>query len=149
VSSRAVPPVDFDASTGSIEAPREWIDSVVDCSLGWGDDDRRSVVDADLGEAGAGTLADPHPRLADLLSPLSHPVVGLRVGRDGYAMPAWVGEGRFAIHVPRGPRSQLIGASAEHLTRFLTGLLEIGPRDHQADGAGVRSDGSYEERQHE
>ncbi len=118
----------FDAATGLLTAPRDTIAALATIVTGAGEGDP-VAVDAALGAAGAGSLADPHPRLAAALAPMSAPIIGVRLGKTGYVMPGWVGQGRFTLHVYRGgDDDQLVPMPAEHLAHFLVWLLDIGPR---------------------
>jgi hypothetical protein len=120
--------ISFDGENGLLTAPREAIGALAAVATGAGEGDADSV-DAMLAAAGAGSLADPHPRLADALAPLRRPFVGIRLAKTGYLMPGWVGEGRFTLHAYRGgDDDQLVSMPAEHLVRFLLWLLKIGPR---------------------
>lgn len=120
----------FDTTTGMLTADREAIRALVTLATGAGEADR-AAVDAMLAAAGAGSFESPHLRLTDALAPLRRPIVGLRLGKTGYLMPGWVGEGRFTLHVHRhehGRDDQLVSAPAGHLVHFLLWLLQIGPR---------------------
>jgi hypothetical protein len=118
----------FDPVTGLLTAPREVIASLATIVTGAGAADASSV-DAVLASAGAGSLADPHPKLAEALTPLRTPLIGVRLGKTGYVMPGWIGEGRFTLHAYRGgDDDQLVSMPAEHLVHFLLWLLDISPR---------------------
>jgi hypothetical protein len=118
----------FSPETGILTAPREAIGELAAAATGAREADAGSV-DALLARAGAGSLADPHPKLADALAPLRRPIVGVRLAKTGYLMPGWVGEGRFTLHVYRGgDDDQLVSMPADHLVHFLLWLLDIGPR---------------------
>jgi hypothetical protein len=118
----------FDAETGMLTAPRDAIAALAAAATGAREADA-GAVDALLAGAGAGSLAEPHPKLADALAPLRRPIVGVRLAKTGYLMPGWVGEGRFTLHVYRaGDDDQLVPMPAEHLVHFLLWLLDIGPR---------------------
>ena len=118
----------FDPDTGLLTAPRATIEALAAIATGAGEGDA-AAVDSALAAAGAGSLADPHPRLADALAPLRRPIVGIRLAKTGYLMPGWVGEGRFTLHAYRGgDDDQLVTMPAEHLVHFLLWLLRIGPR---------------------
>ena len=117
----------FNPETGMLTAPRD-ASARSRRRTGAGEADA-AAVDAMLAEAGAGSLADPHPKLAEALVPLRSPIVGVRLAKTGYLMPGWVGEGRFTLHVYRGgDDDQLVPMPAEHLVHFLLWLLDIGPR---------------------
>jgi hypothetical protein len=120
----------FDPATGLLTAPRDAIADLARLRTGAApvDEDR---LDAVLSEAGAGTLREPHPRLAQALLALERPIVGLMIGKTGYGMPGWIGEGVFALHVFRGldgADDQLVSMPADHMAHFLVWLLSIGPR---------------------
>jgi hypothetical protein len=116
---------EFSPETGILTASREEIGALAAVATGAGDGD----VDDLLTRVGAGSLADPHPKLADALAPLRRPIVGVRLAKTGYLMPGWVGEGRFTLHVYRGgDDDQLVSMPADHLVHFLLWLLDIGPR---------------------
>jgi hypothetical protein len=116
---------DFSPETGILTASREEIGTLAAVATGGGGGD----VDDLLARVGAGTLADPHPKLADAVAPLRRPIVGVRLAKTGYLMPGWVGEGRFTLHVYRGgDDDQLVSMPADHLVHFLLWLLDIGPR---------------------
>jgi hypothetical protein len=118
----------FDSDTGVLTADRAIIESLATIVTGAADG-HRAAVDAVLAAAGAGSLADPHPKLADALAPMRHPLIGIRLGKTGYVMPGWIGEGRFTLHAYRsGDDDQLVSMPAEHLVHFLLWLLDIGPR---------------------
>jgi hypothetical protein len=118
----------FNPETGLLTAPRETIGALATIVTGAGEADA-AAVDGVLAAAGAGSLADPHPRLAEALLPMRSPIVGIRLGKTGYVMPGWVGNGRFTLHVYRGgDDDQLVPMPAEHLVHFLLWLLDIGPR---------------------
>ena len=118
----------FNAETGLLTAPREVIAALATIVTGAGEADA-AEVDAVLAAAGAGSLAEPHPKLADALTPMRSPIIGIRLGKTGYVMPGWVGGGRFTLHVYRGgDDDQLVPMPAEHLAHFLAWLLDIGPR---------------------
>jgi hypothetical protein len=60
---------------------------------------------------------------------MRRPIVGLQLGKTGYVMPGWIGEGRCTLHVFRGgDDDQLVPMPAEHLVHFLLWLLDISPR---------------------
>jgi hypothetical protein len=120
----------FDPATGLLTAPRDAIADLARLATGAGpvDEDR---LDAVLQEAGAGTVRDPHPRLAQALLALRTPIIGLVIGKTGYGMPGWIGEGVFTMHVFRGfdgADDQLVSTPADHMVHFLVWLLGIGPR---------------------
>lgn len=118
----------FNPETGVLTAAREEIGALAAVATGAGEGD----VDELLARAGAGSLADPHPKLADALAPLRRPIVGVRLAKTGYVMPGWVGEGRFTLHVYRGgDDDQLVSMPADHLVHFLLWLLDIGPRPRE------------------
>ena len=118
----------FDPDTGLLTAPRETIGALATIATGTGEADS-AAVDAVLAAAGAGSLADPHPKLAEALVPLRSPIIGIRLGKTGYVMPGWIGDGRFTLHVYRGgDDDQLVPMPAEHLVHFLLWLLDISPR---------------------
>jgi hypothetical protein len=118
----------FDPETGLLTAPREAIGALAALATGAGEGDA-AAVDAMLTAAGAGSLAEPHPRLGDALAPLRRPIIGIRLAKTGYLMPGWVGEGRFTLHAYRdGDDDQLVSMPAEHFMHFLLWLLNIGPR---------------------
>jgi hypothetical protein len=118
----------FDPGTGLLTAPRETIGALATIVTGAGEADG-AAVDAALAAAGAGSLAQPHPKLAEALTPMRRPIIGIRLGKTGYVMPGWIGEGRFTLHVYRGGHDdQLVPMPAEHLVHFLLWLLDIGPR---------------------
>jgi hypothetical protein len=118
----------FDPETGILTAPRETIGALATLAVGAGEADA-ALVDAALEAAGAGSVEQPHPRLAEALAPLRRPIIGIVLGKTGYAMPGWVGEGRFTLHVYRGgDDDQLVSMPADHTVHFLLWLLDIGPR---------------------
>jgi hypothetical protein len=118
----------FSPETGILTASRDAIGALAAVATGAREADT-GAVDALLAEAGAGSLADPHAKLADALAPLRRPIVGVRLAKTGYLMPGWVGEGRFTLHVYRGgDDDQLVSMPADHLVHFLLWLLDIGPR---------------------
>jgi hypothetical protein len=118
----------FDPDTGLLTAPRDTLGALATIVTGAGDADA-DAVDAVLAAAGAGSLAEPHPKLAEALVPMRAPIIGIRLGKTGYVMPGWVGQGRFTLHVYRnGDDDQLVPMPAEHLVHFLLWLLDIGPR---------------------
>jgi hypothetical protein len=160
----------FDPATGLLTASRETIAALVTIATG-GDADPALVnaaaadpalvnaaaadraaadaavvdaaaVDAALSAAGAGTLADPHPRLADALAPLRRPRIGITVGKSGFVAPGWVGDGRFTFHAYRGGHDdQLVSMPAGHLVHFLLWLFQIGPRPREPRPAETVVDG--------
>jgi hypothetical protein len=118
----------FNPETGLLTAPRETIGALATIATGAGEADA-AAVDAVLAAAGAGSLADPHPKLAEALAPLRRPIIGIRLGKTGSVMPGWIGDGRFTLHVYRGgDDDQLVPMPAEHLVHFLLWLLDISPR---------------------
>jgi hypothetical protein len=118
----------FNPETGLLTAPRDTIGALAAIVTGAGEGDA-AAVDAALAAAGAGSLAEPHPKLAEALVPMRRPIIGIRLGKTGYVMPGWVGQGRFTLHVFRGgDDDQLVPMPAEHLVHFLLWLLDIGPR---------------------
>jgi hypothetical protein len=118
----------FDPDTGLLTAPRDTIAALATIVTGAGEADA-AAVDAALAAAGAGSLAEPHPKLAEALAPIRTPIIGIRLGKTGYVMPGWVGQGRFTLHAYRGgDDDQLVPMPAEHLAHFLVWLLDIGPR---------------------
>jgi hypothetical protein len=118
----------FDPDTGMLTAPRETIGALATIVTGAGEADA-AAVDAVLAAAEAGSLAEPHPKLAEALAPIRSPIIGIRLGKTGYVMPGWVGQGRFTLHAYRnGDDDQLVPMPAEHLVHFLLWLLKIGPR---------------------
>jgi hypothetical protein len=122
--------VEFDPDTGLLTAPRATIEALARSAAGAGAPEDAGL-DAALREAGAGTAADPHPRLAPALIALQRPIVGIRLSKTGYLMPGWVGERVFAMHVyrkPEGHDDQLVSMPADHIWHFLLWLLGIGPR---------------------
>jgi hypothetical protein len=131
----------FNPESGTLTAPRHLLGELVTLATGAGDADALAV-DAMLADAGAGSLADPHPRLADTLAALRRPIVGIRLGKTGYLMPGWVGEGRFALHAYRGgDDDQLVSVPGEHMVHFLLWLLDISPRPRDARPAETTVDG--------
>lgn len=125
--------IDFDPQTGILTAPRDRLGALVTLVLGAGDVDPRPI-DALLAAAGAGSLREPHPLLAAVLAPLRRPIVGIRLGKTGFLMPGWIGEGRFTLHVyrdPDGDNDQLVSMPGEHIVHFLLWLLKIGPRPRE------------------
>jgi hypothetical protein len=132
----------FDPETGLLTAPRETIGALATIVTGAGEAEG-GAVDAVLGQAGAGSLAHPHPKLADALLPMRSPLIGIRLGKTGYVMPGWVGQGRFTLHVYRGgDDDQLVSTPAEQLVHFLLWLLDIGPRPRDPRPAETRVDGA-------
>ena len=118
----------FNPETGLLTAPRDTIGALATIVTGAGEADA-AAVDAMLATAGGGSLADPHPKLAEALVPLRAPIIGIRLAKTGYLMPGWIGEGRFTLHVYRGgDDDQLVPMPAEHLVHFLLWLLDISPR---------------------
>jgi hypothetical protein len=118
----------FNPETGMLTASRDTIGALAAIATGAGEADA-AAVDAMLAAAGAGSLADPHPKLAEALVPLRAPIIGIRLAKTGYVMPGWIGEGRFTLHVYRGgDDDQLVPMPAEHLVHFLLWLLDISPR---------------------
>jgi hypothetical protein len=120
----------FDPATGLLTAPREAIADLARFATGAGPVDEERL-DATLQAAAAGTAREPHPRLAQGLLALRKPIVGLLLGKTGYGMPGWIGEGVFAMHVfrtPTGEDDQLVSMPADQLPHFLVWLLGIGPR---------------------
>jgi len=118
----------FNPTSGVLTASRAEIGALAALVTGVGHADE-TAVDAMLADAAAGSLAEPHPRLAAALAPLGRPIVGVRLAKSGYLMPGWVGEGRFTLHAYRsGDDDQLVSMPAEHLVHFLLWLLQIGPR---------------------
>ncbi len=121
----------FDPVSGVLTASRAEIGALAALATGAGHADE-AAVDAMLAEAGAGSLAEPHPRLAEALAPLRRPIVGVRLAKTGYLMPGWIGEGRFTLHAYRsGDDDQLVSMAGEHLVHFLLWLLKIGPRPRE------------------
>jgi hypothetical protein len=132
----------FDPGTGLLTAPRETIGALATLVTGAGEADA-AAVDAVLAAAGAGSVAEPHPRLADALAPMRRPIIGVRLGKTGYVMPGWIGEGRFTLHALRhGDDDQLVSMPAEHLAHFLVWLLGIGPRPRDPRPAETTVDGA-------
>ena len=132
---------EFNPETGMLTAPRETIGALATLATGLGEADAEAV-DAVLAAAGAGSLAEPHPKLAEALAPLRRPLIGIRLGKTGYVMPGWVGEGRFTLHAYRGgDDDQLVTMPAEHLVHFLLWLLDIGPRPRDERPAETPVDG--------
>jgi hypothetical protein len=132
----------FNPGTGLLTAPRETIGALATIATGAGEADA-AAVDAVLEAAGAGSLAEPHPKLAEALAPMRSPIVGIRLGKTGYVMPGWVGQGRFTLHVYRGgDDDQLASMPAEHLVHFLLWLLDIGPRPRDPRPEETRVDGA-------
>jgi hypothetical protein len=122
--------VSFDPDTGILTAPRATISDLVRFVTGAGPVDL-DALGAALVEAGAGTAGEPHPRLARALVAVRKPIVGILLGKTGYGMPGWIGEGMFAIHVFRGldgEDDQLVSGPADRAPHFLLSLLDIGPR---------------------
>jgi len=118
----------YNPDTGVLTAPRDTIGALATIATGAGEADA-SAVDAVLAAVGAGSLAEPHPKLAEALVPLRSPIIGIRLAKTGYLMPGWVREGRFTLHVYRGgDDDQLVPMPAEHLVHFLLWLLDISPR---------------------
>jgi hypothetical protein len=120
----------FDPDTGILTARRETIAELARFATGAGPVDEAGL-DAVLAQAGAGTAREPHPRLAQALLAMQKPIVGLLLGKTGYGMPGWIGEGIFAMHVYRtldGSEDQLVSTPADHAVHFLLWLLRIGPR---------------------
>jgi hypothetical protein len=121
---------EFDPATGLLTAPRETVAALVQAVGGAGRVDA-GPVDAALREAGAGTLAEPHPRLAQGLVAPAQPIVAIRLSKTGYLMPGWIGEGVFAMHVYRNPDGhddEFVSMPADHIWHFLLWLLKVGPR---------------------
>jgi hypothetical protein len=119
---------EFNPETGTLTAPRTTIAALATIVTGAGEADA-AAVDAVLAAEGAGSLAEPHPKLAEALVPLRQPMIGIHLGKTGYVMPGWIGEGRFTLHAYRGgDDDQLVTMPAEHLVHFLLWLLDIGPR---------------------
>ena len=105
--------------------------------------DDAASVDAALASAGAGSLAEPHPKLAEALAPMRRPMIGIQLAKSGYLMPGWVGDGRFTLHVFRhGDDDQLVPMPAEALVHFLLWLLDIGPRPRDPRPPETAVDGS-------
>lgn len=130
----------FDPGNGLLTAPRSVIGALATIATGSGAADA-AQVDAVLGEAGAGSVGDPHPQLAAALAPLTRPIVGVRLGKTGFLMPGWIGEGRFTLHAYRGgDDDQLVSMPAEHMVHFLLWLLKIGPRPRDPRPAETRVD---------
>jgi hypothetical protein len=130
----------FNVENGILEASREEIGALAALATG-AREAGEEPVDAMLAAAGAGSLADPHARLADALAPMRRPIVGVRLAKTGYLMPGWVGEGRFTLHVYRhGDDDQLVSMPAEHVVHFLLWLLDIGPRSRDERPAETRVD---------
>jgi hypothetical protein len=128
----------LDPDTGILTASRDELGALAALATGAREADA-DAVDAMLAAAGAGSLADPHPKLADSLAPLRRPIVGVRLAKTGYLMPGWVGEGRFTLHVYRhGDDDQLVSMPAEHVVHFLLWLLDIGPRPRDERPAETR-----------
>jgi hypothetical protein len=120
--------IEFNPDTGVLTAPRDTIGALATLAVGAGEADA-ALVDEALEAAGAGTLEQPHARLAEALAPLRRPIVGIVLGKTGYAMPGWVGEGRFTLHAYRGgDDDQLVSMPGDHLVHFLLWLLDISPR---------------------
>jgi hypothetical protein len=131
----------FDPDTGLLTAPRGTIGALATLVTAAGEADA-AAVDAALAAAGAGSLAEPHPKLAEALVPMRTPLIGIRLGKTGYVMPGWVGQGRFTLHVYRGgDDDQLVSMPAEHLVHFLLWLLDIGPRPRDERPAETAVDG--------
>ena len=132
----------FDPGTGLLTAPRDTIGTLATLVTGAGEGDAAAVDEA-LAAAGAGSLADPHPKLAEALLPMGTPLIGIRLGKTGYVMPGWVGQGRFTLHVYRhGDDDQLVTMPAEHIVHFLLWLLDIGPRPRGPRPAETRVEGA-------
>jgi hypothetical protein len=130
----------FDPDTGLLTAPRETIGALATVVTGAGEADA-AAVDAAL--AGAGSLAEPHPKLEEALVPMRRPIIGIRLGKTGHVMPGWVGQGRFTLHAYRGgDDDQLVTMPAEHLVHFLLWLLRIGPRPRDARPEETAVDGA-------
>jgi hypothetical protein len=130
----------FDPAIGMLTASRETIAALATIATGGDADD--AAVDAALSAAGAGTLADPHPRLADALIPLRRPQIGITIGKSGFAAPGWVGDRRFTFHAYRsGHDDQLVSMPADHLVHFLLWLFQIGPRSRDPRPAETPVDG--------
>jgi len=130
----------FNVENGILEASREEIGALAAWATGARAADERAV-EAVLAAAGAGSPDELHPRLLDALLPMRRPIVGVRLGKTGYLMPGWVGEGRFTLHVYRhGDDDQLVSMPAEHVVHFLLWLLHIGPRSRDERPAETRVD---------
>ncbi len=127
----------FAADSGTLTASRAVIRALSTIATGAGagtDEVDRAALDLELAAAGAGTLDDPHPRLAQALLAPGRPIAGLTIAKTGFAMPGWLGEGWFAMHVFRSgdepaPHDQLVSMPADHLPVFLSWLLDLGPRE--------------------
>jgi hypothetical protein len=131
----------YTPETGVLTAARPTIAALA-AAVVRGETGDREALDRELRAAGAGTVAAPHERLAEALEPLRRPIVGLHIGKTGYLMPAWVGEGRFTMHVFRDPaEDQLVSAPAEHLVPFLAWLLDLGPRSREPRPSELAVDG--------
>ena len=133
--------IGFNAETGLLTAPRATLAELAAiCTGGEGD---AAAVDAALAAAGAGSLAEPHPKLAEALVPMRRPMIGIQLAKSGYMMPGWVGDGRCTLHVFRhGDDDQLVPMPAEHLVHFLLWLLDIGPRPRDPRPPETAVDGS-------
>ena len=130
----------FNTENGILTATRDEIGALAALATGAREADAEAV-DAMLAAAGAGSLAAPHPMLADALAPLRRPIIGVRLAKTGYLMPGWVGEGRFTLHAYRsGDDDQLVPMPAEHLVHFLLWLLKIGPRPRDERPAETKVD---------
>jgi hypothetical protein len=133
---------EFNPETGVLTASRETIGALATIVTGAGEADA-AAVDAALTAAGAGTLAEPHAGLADALTAMRQPIIGIRLGKTGYVMPGWVGHGRFTLHAYRsGDDDQLVPMPAEHLVHFLAWLLDIGPRPRDPRAPETMVDGT-------
>jgi hypothetical protein len=122
--------VSFDPETGILTAPRATIADLARFVTGAGPVDL-DALGAALVEAGAGSAHEPHPRLAQGLLAVRKPIVGILLGKTGYGMPGWIGEGWFAMHVFRsldGDEDQFVSGPADRAPHFFLELLDIGPR---------------------
>jgi hypothetical protein len=130
----------FDPATGTLTAPRETIAALARFATGAGPVDEPALDEALLA-AGAGTARAPHPRLGEALVAVRSPIVGILLGKTGYAMPGWIGDGWFALHVLRpGDDDRLVSGPADHAPHVLLELLGVGPRPHDERPAEIRVD---------
>ena len=134
---------DFDPATGLLTAPRAFLGDLAAHVTGAAAGDV-TALDAVLSAAGAGTLEAPHPALAATLEPMRTPIAGITLAKTGFAMPGWLGAGRFTVHVFRSgdgpaPDDQLVPMPADRAPAFVAWLLDVSPRPRGAREA-VRVD---------
>lgn len=125
--------VDFDASTGRLQAGRSELDAL----LAWSDGASADPAGlASLEAAGAVQDESPHPRLAPLLEVLADPVCVLGVESSGPpALEGGVVPGLAAVTVrgADGETWQLFGADPSFLPALVARVVGLGPRRRTGD----------------